>query len=148
MGNQLLDYFSRSALADPTTDELRLAIGFGENLERLRVKLDASIYLSSACRSPTHNAKVGSHPRGLHLIVNGHRGTGGTCAIDAVATEGEYRAKIVMQALDRDWSVGVASNFIHVDQRPARIASRGSRYWASRVSVALHNDSIRGETTF
>ena len=55
----MLDHFSRSELACPTTDELRLATGFGEALERLRVELDAPIYLTSACRSPTHNAKVG-----------------------------------------------------------------------------------------
>ena len=48
----MLDHFSRSELACPTTDELRLASGFGEALERLRVELDAPIYLNSACRSP------------------------------------------------------------------------------------------------
>ncbi|MDP6254135.1 MAG: hypothetical protein QGG45_05540 [Alphaproteobacteria bacterium] len=47
----MLDHFSRSELACPTTDELRLATGFGEALERLRVELDAPIYLTSACRS-------------------------------------------------------------------------------------------------
>ena len=91
----MFDHFSRSELACPTTDELRLATGFGEALERLRVELDAPIYLTSACRSPTHNAKVGGHPRSLHLTVNEHHGTGGTCAVDAVAIEGEYRAKII-----------------------------------------------------
>ena len=84
----MLDHFSRSELACPMTDELRLATGFGEALERLRVELDAPIYLSSACRSPIHNAKMGGHPHSLHLTVNGHWGTGGCCAIDAVATEG------------------------------------------------------------
>ncbi len=95
----MLDHFSRSELACPTTDELRLATGFGEALERLRVELDAPIYLSSACRSPTHNAKVGGHPRSLHLVVNSHWGTGGCCAIDANAARlsaleaGQVRAK-------------------------------------------------------
>ena len=110
VGAPMLDHFSRSELACPTTDELRLATGFGEALERLRVELDAPIYLTSACRSPTHNAKVGGHPRSLHLTVNGHWGTGGCCAIDAVATEGEYRAKIISQALDQEWS-GVFHSF-------------------------------------
>ena len=70
-----------------------------------------------AWRSPSHNAKVGGHPRSLHLIVNGHWGTGGPCAVDVSATDGEYRAKLITLALDQDWSVGVASNFIHLDQR-------------------------------
>ena len=113
----MLDHFSHSELACPTTDQVRLAAGFGEALEKLRIKLDAPIYLTSACRSPSHNAMVREHPRRLHLIVNGHWGTGGTCAVDVAATEGEYPAKLIALALDQDWSVGVASNFIHLDRR-------------------------------
>jgi hypothetical protein len=113
----MLDHFSHSELAYPTTDQVRLASGFGEALERLRVELDEPIYLNSACRSPLHNAKISGHPRSLHLIVNDHWGTGGTCAIDAVATDGQYRAKLITLALDQDWSVGVASNSIHLDRR-------------------------------
>ena len=113
----MLDHFSHSELACPTTDQVRLAAGFGEALEKLRIKLDAPIYLTSACRSPMHNAKVGVHPRSLHLIVNGHWGTGGTCSVDVVANNGEFKAKLIILALDQEWSVGVASNFIHLDQR-------------------------------
>jgi len=47
----MLDHFSRSELACPTTDHVRLAAGFGESLERLRVELDEPIYLNSACWS-------------------------------------------------------------------------------------------------
>ena len=47
----MLDHFSHPELACPTTDQVRLAAGFGEALERLRVELDASMYLTSACRS-------------------------------------------------------------------------------------------------
>ena len=47
----MLDHFSHSELACPTTDEGRLAAGFGEALERLRVALDEPIYLTSARRS-------------------------------------------------------------------------------------------------
>ena len=113
----MLDHFSRSELACPTTGEVRLASGFGEALEQLRIKFDAPIYLTSACRSPSHNVKVRGHPRSLHLIINKYHTTGGTCAIDAVATDGQYRAKLITLALDQEWSVGVASNFIHLDQR-------------------------------
>jgi len=47
----MLDHFSRPELACPTTDHVRLASGFGEALERLRVELDMPIYLTSAGRS-------------------------------------------------------------------------------------------------
>ena len=113
----MLDHFSRSELACPTTDQVRLATGFGEALGRLRVELDAPMHLTSACRSPMHNAKVRGHPRSLHLVVNSLWGTGGTCAVDVAATDGQYRAKLISLALDQEWSVGVASNFIHLDQR-------------------------------
>jgi len=63
----MLDHFSYSELACPTTDQVRLAAGFGEALERLRVELDAPMHLTSACRSPLHNAKINGHPRSLHL---------------------------------------------------------------------------------
>ena len=53
----MLDHFSRSELACPTTDELRLASGFGEALERLRAELGEPIYLTSASRSPLHPAQ-------------------------------------------------------------------------------------------
>ena len=113
----MLDHFSRSELTCPTTGEVRLASGFGEALEQLRIKFDAPIYLTSACRSPSHNAEVRRHPRSLHLTINEHHTTGGTCAVDAVATDGQYRAKLITLVLDQDWSVGVASNFIHLDRR-------------------------------
>jgi len=63
----MLDHFSHSELACPTTDQVRLSAGFGEALERLRVELDAPMHLTSACRSPLHNAKINGHPRSLHL---------------------------------------------------------------------------------
>ena len=113
----MLDHFSRSELACPTTGEVCLAAGFGEALGQLRIKFDAPIYLTSACRSPSHNAEVRGHPRSLHLTINEHHTTGGTCAVDAVATDGQYRAKLIALALDQEWSVGVASNFIHLDRR-------------------------------
>ena len=58
----MLDHFSHSKLACPTMDQVRLASGFGEALEKLRIKLDAPIYLNSVCRSPSHNAKVKAPP--------------------------------------------------------------------------------------
>ena len=54
----MLYHFSRSELACPTTDQVRLAAGFGEILERLRVELNEPMHLTSACRSPLHIAKA------------------------------------------------------------------------------------------
>ena len=98
----MLDHFSHSELAWPTTDQVRLAAGFGEALERLRVELDEPIYLNSACRSPLHNAKINGHPRSLHLVINSHWGTGGCCAVDVAAMDGQYRARFIALALDQE----------------------------------------------
>ena len=46
----------------------------------------------------------------------GTGGTGGTGAVDVAANDGEFKAKLITLALDQEWSVGVASNFIHLDQ--------------------------------
>ena len=113
----MLDRFSHSELACPTTNQVRLAAGFGEALERLRVELDEPMHLTSACRSPLHNAKINGHPQSLHLTINSLWGTGGTCAVDVGANNGEFKAKLITLALDQEWSVGVASNFIHLDRR-------------------------------
>ena len=60
----MLDHFSRSELACPTTDELRLATGFGEALEPLRVELDEPVYLSYAllCEGHAADTFTSSHP--------------------------------------------------------------------------------------
>ena len=98
----MLDNFSHSELACPTTDQVRLAAGFGEALERLRVELDAPMHLTSACRSLLHNAKVRGHPRSLYLIVNGHWGTGGTYAVNVVANDGKFKANLITLAPNQD----------------------------------------------
>ena len=112
----MLDHFSHSELACPTTDQVRPAAGFGEALKRLRVELDEPMHLTSACRSPLHNAKINGHPQSLHLVINSLWATGGTCAVDVAATDDQYRAKLITLALAQEWSIGVASNFIHLDQ--------------------------------
>ena len=96
---------------------MRLAAGFGEASEKLRIKLDAPIYLNSAYRPSMPNAKVPGHPPSLHLVINSYWGTGGTCAVDVAGVDGQYRAKLITLALDQEWSVSSASNFMHLDQR-------------------------------
>ena len=85
----MLDHISHSELACPAKKQERLATGFGEALEHPRVELDEPIYRNSTRRSPLHNVKINGHPRSLHLIVNGHWGTGSTCAVDVAVTDGE-----------------------------------------------------------
>ena len=48
----MLTRFSRSELACPTTGKVYFATNFSEAPERLRVEIDASLYITSALRSP------------------------------------------------------------------------------------------------
>ena len=50
--------------------EVRLATGFGEALERLRVELQVPLYITNAFRSPDHNTKVDGFPRSRQLVIN------------------------------------------------------------------------------
>jgi len=47
----MLNHFSHSELACPATNQVRLAAGFGQALECLRVELDAPMHLGSARRT-------------------------------------------------------------------------------------------------
>ena len=87
----MLDHFSHSELACPTTDQVRLAAGFGEALKRLRVELDEPAYLNSACRSPQHNAKVRGYPRSLHLVINTQRTDGDPQRLNVTASSSAAR---------------------------------------------------------
>ena len=56
----MLDHFSHSELACPTTDQVRLAAGFGEALEPLRVELDEPVYLSYAREAGCYSFRKGT----------------------------------------------------------------------------------------
>ena len=114
----MVDHFSCLELARPTTDLVGLIAGFSGSLEKIRIKLDAAIYFTCACGSPSHNAKLNGHPHSLRLVIICHWSTGGCCAVDVAVTDGQYRDKLIILALDQDSSVGFASNLIHLDQRP------------------------------
>ena len=51
VGVPMLDHLSHSELTCPSTDQVLLAPGSGEVLERQRVELDEPIFLTSARRS-------------------------------------------------------------------------------------------------
>ena len=90
------------------------------------MQINVSSNYKKLSRSPLHNAKVNGHPQSLHLVINSLWAIGGTCAVDVAATDGQYRAKLITLALDQEWSVGVASSFVHLDQRSASAGCRRS----------------------
>ncbi len=111
-----LAHFTTAELACPLTSEIRLATGFGAALEALRMDYGHPMPLTSCCRSLAHNGRIGGHPRSLHLMDNEAHETD-TCAVDVALTNSGRRAALVGLALAANWSVGVASNFLHLDRR-------------------------------
>ena len=111
-------HFSHAELACPRTRAVVLAPGFGEALDALRDSYGLAMPLTSACRSAEHNARIGGHPRSLHLIANAHWRCD-TCAVDVAMADGPSRGRLIELAWDRGWSVGIAPGFLHLDRRTA-----------------------------
>ena len=110
-------YFTHKELACPLTNKVRLAPHFGTALLDLRMATGPMI-VNSACRSLTHNRRIGGHARSLHVFDYPFHKTNGTAAIDiSWPTNSADRAFLVKTALDQGWSVGVARWGIHLDLR-------------------------------
>ena len=111
--------FSHDELKCPAAGEVRLDSTFAKALADLRVAFDRPMTPTSCCRSTVYNRQIRGHPRSLHVFDAPHHAVGGTCAIDIAATDGIYRRELVALAVDAGWSVGVATNFVHLDWRQA-----------------------------
>lgn len=116
------DHFSVEELEDATTHELKLALGFIKRLEELRADYDYGMIVTSGCRSQEHNQWLirrgyPASPNSFHLIENTKYQTGGCCAVDIARPSGAYLHRLIKIATHRNWSVGVANSFIHLDRR-------------------------------
>lgn len=112
-------YFSERELRCKGSGVIKLAPGFADTLLDLRWYFNHPMLLTSACRSKEHNAKVGGHPRSLHVYDFPARNTGGCCAVD-VSTHGmtkERRERLIQLARAKGWSIGFANTFLHLDRR-------------------------------
>lgn len=111
--------FSEAELACKGSGMLILAPGFGEALVRLRMDFGRPMSVTSACRSAAHNARIGGHPRSLHVCDKPYWPTGGCCAIDIAMRDGAYNLRLLGLAERQGWAVGInfQKNFIHLDRR-------------------------------
>jgi hypothetical protein len=115
------EHFTDAELACRASGKVIMAPGFRSALNDLRAEFGEPMRVTSACRTPEHNASVGGNPRSLHMIGNPHYVFDGrpldTCAVDIATPDGAYRARLIRMALLRGWSVGVAKTFTHLDLR-------------------------------
>jgi len=113
-----MNYFTKDELACPCCGDMYLQPGFLDALNAVRSRYGHPMGVTSGCRCHAHNTVIRGHERSLHVFGNKAHKTD-TCAVDISVTDGEKRAALVEAALAEGLSVGVASNFIHIDMRQA-----------------------------
>lgn len=94
---------------------LKLNSIFDTKLTALRQNLNAPMLVNSCCRCKKHNEAVDGNARSLHVYDEPFHKTNGTCAIDI--KRGKDDLKLLLEAWDSDWSIGVTPTFFHFDCR-------------------------------
>ncbi len=121
MSERVSRHFTRAELACPTTGRLELEPGFLGELEAFREAYGRPMAVTSGCRTSEHNdwpisRGYAASPNSLHLIGNRKYQTD-TCAVDIKRPSARDLWWLIEQALRRDWSVGLAKTFVHLDRR-------------------------------
>lgn len=109
------NYFPESEQRCPCCHIIKLAPGFLDSLNELREACGHELKANSMCRCALHNKAVGGKDGSYHLITH----PWGCCAIDisTVGWSGAKKWAFIKLAMDRGFSVGFASSFIHLDKR-------------------------------
>lgn len=118
---QYSPHFTREELACPGSGELKLARGFIDKLEEIRITYARPMVVTSGCRSSKRNEWLrrrgyAASPNSLHLIENKKYGTD-CCAVDIARPNGVDLHALIRIAAGSMWSVGIADTFIHLDRR-------------------------------
>lgn len=94
--------------------------GFIESLQAVRTQFGRAMVVTSGCRCAAHNARVGGHPKSLHVCDKPqHAEQHGTLAVDIATPEGFYRGALFKIAWEHGFSVGwnAKRGFLHLDRR-------------------------------
>jgi|ETNvirnome_2_300_1030623.scaffolds.fasta_scaffold00133_34 uncharacterized protein YcbK (DUF882 family) len=110
-------FFSLDELKCPFSNRVALEEGFLDHLTALRQDFGSPMIITSGCRSPEYNKITPkAHQRSLHLMGNPYHKTD-TIAVDVSVMDSAIRRRLLFHAILKGWSVGVASNFLHLDLR-------------------------------
>lgn len=85
---------------------------FLELLDNLRECVSEPLHINSSYRSKTYNDLIGGSKNSQHLTGN---------AVDLHCDNGTLRLKIIENALAIGLTVGIAKNFVHIDNRLKQI---------------------------
>ena len=113
-----MKYFTLKELGAESVDEFHT--GFLDELETLRIEVDAPMHVTSCSRSRFRNTSIGGSSKSLHIWDDCQRnGQNGCMAIDVAMCNPIYRTLVVKKALALGWSVGLnfKKGFIHLDRR-------------------------------
>lgn len=92
----------------------KMSVWFLKKFDNLRHEFGLPMVLTSSYRSPSYNIAVKGKPRSMHL-------KGRAVDIDSTRYTGAENAKLVKLALEMGFSVGVAGNIIHLDDRENQV---------------------------
>ena len=108
--------FSPAELRCKGTGLLRYDQRFLDALQALRTALRQPLTVTSGCRAESHNAKVGGHPRSLHI---GDTRPEGALAVDIACPDGALRGSLFSLAWQHGFSIGwnAKRGFLHLDRR-------------------------------
>lgn len=96
---------------------LKINYIFDSELMELRKAMNEPMIVNSCCRCKKHNTAVGGNARSLHVYDYPYHPTNGTCAIDVRRKDKTYDLKLLLEAWDAGWSIGVTPTFFHLDMR-------------------------------
>ncbi len=95
---------------DERDSYMNMDVSFLNKLSKARELAAIGFKITSGYRSPAHNAKVGGVPSSSH--TNGH-------AVDIYAPTSTQKYIIINSLLQAGFNrIGIAKNFIHVDDDP------------------------------
>jgi uncharacterized protein YcbK (DUF882 family) len=112
--DMIAKYFSAKEFRCPESGILFVDSELLEQLDALREKLGQPLYVTSGCRSPEHNAKIGGSSKSMHITT-----TMTPCrAADVRARSAKQKYMIVKYALELGFGgIGVYATHVHLDIR-------------------------------
>jgi hypothetical protein len=114
-------YFSDSELACKgktcKCNTVKLNPIFDSKLLQLRVNVNEPMKVNSCSRCDTHNKVVKGAKRSFHLYDDTGFKTNGTCAIDIPRGDTNFNIKLLLEAWELGFSIGVHPSFFHLDVR-------------------------------
>jgi uncharacterized protein YcbK (DUF882 family) len=120
--SMLSKYFSEKEFRCPGSGVLMVDPDLLKALDELREIMGEPVYVTSGCRSPEHNKKVGGSDNSYHVTTDLRP----CMAADLLVKTGHHRYRMIEAAIRAGFGgIGVYSNHIHVDVRDDLVMWRG-----------------------